>query len=169
MLGQGPDLEVTRGTPPTPSPLSPDSVLFLSWYSRSSRSLSLFFNAGRPGDGNPSTRSVLCMCGGNQRVALASPGTRLSARGSVSVLLLLQKPSSEGPSAWGRLGACTPRAFRRSQLPSLRILPGRPNPRRPRGRWGGGVINYSALGLMPPNPSGGWRGCPVDFICTQWK
>lgn len=32
-----------------------------------------------------------------------------------------------------------------------------------------GVINDSALGLMPPTPSGDWRGCPVDFICTQWK
>lgn len=34
---------------------------------------------------------------------------------------------------------------------------------------GVGAINYSAPGLKPPTPSSGWRGCPADFICKQWK
>lgn len=122
--------EVTAGDPPCPlsqpsSPPSPDSVLSLSW-----NSSSFLFTPCRWGN---QSGPVSLGTAGHGVVAHALRPSRCSARARILVFAhsLFEKSNSEGPSARGRLGVCTPRVFGRLQHPNLRTSRGRSNPRRP--------------------------------------
>ena len=163
MLGA---VAIAGGDPLTPNPLTsvsrPRSFLLLelgaavpapkTWGKHRVAPVSHGTHVPRCGDTLSHACAVLRACGWWSAYTPSSPNPTRKVRAHGGAWRPARTGLLGGSSI--RAGACPP---------------GRPNPPTPSWPWGWGVINYQALGLMLPTPSGGWRGCPVDFICTQWK
>lgn len=87
------------------------------------------------------------------RHTLAGLRRAVRARVAVRMRSLFANPNSEGPSARGRLGACASRLSAGVSIRACAPLPGGQIPEGLAGLEGGGVINYSTLGLKPPTPA----------------